>query len=73
MQSVRNTPIPAPRRGWIFDVEGRCPGEPCSAEILEVLDVPGYTLYRVRWDDGAESVFLPSRGHAAHPPAGAGG
>ena len=29
-------------------------------EILEVLGTPGHEHYRVRWDDGHESVFYPS-------------
>ena len=54
-----------PRLGWIFDVEGRHAGGPAHAEIVEILDVPGYTMYRVRWEDGSETTFVPS--HDAHP------
>ena len=56
-----------PRLGWIFDVEGRHPGAPTHAEILEILDVPGYAIYRVRWDDGSETTFVPSHDTHAHP------
>lgn len=30
-----------------------------KAEILEVLGEPGHERFRVRWDDGHESVFSP--------------
>lgn len=40
----------APRR--IGDV-------PRTGRILEVLGTPGNRRYRVRWDDGRESVFYP--------------
>ena len=36
-------------------------GEPRrEGEILEVIDRGGVVHYRVRWDDGHESVFFPS-------------
>ncbi|QEC48726.1 DUF1918 domain-containing protein [Baekduia soli] len=47
-----------------------------SAEILEVIGAPGHERYRVRWEDGHESVVFPADGisvvHAArarHEPA----
>jgi hypothetical protein len=61
------TCLPAP--GWIFDLDDRRPGGPSKAEILEVLSVPGYRMFRVRWEDGSESTLLPADGHGAHPPA----
>jgi hypothetical protein len=33
---------------------------PREGEILEVLDSGEHTHYRVRWDDGHESVFFPA-------------
>ena len=40
------------------------------AEILEVLGEPPHERYRVRWDDGRESVHYPSSDatikHATH-------
>ena len=63
---------PTARPGWIFDVRDRHPGAPTCAEILEVLDVPGYRVYRVRWEDGSESSFIPSIELAPRPPAAVG-
>jgi hypothetical protein len=31
-----------------------------SGEILEVLGEPGHEHYRVRWEDGTETLFYPS-------------
>lgn len=48
-------------------------GEPArTGEILEVLGAGTETVhYRVRWDDGHESVFFPaSTSHAFHPGQG---
>jgi hypothetical protein len=69
----RSEPVeatPAPQRGWIFEIEGRHVGAPATAEILEVLSVPGYTMYRVRWEDGSESTLLPSCDQHPHPRRG---
>lgn len=33
-----------------------------EGEVLEVIDHEGVVSYRVRWDDGHESVFLPTGG-----------
>ena len=73
MRTIRSSDVTegtrAPEPGWIFDVGDLRPGGPSTAEILEVLAVPGYTMFRVRWEDGSESTLLPSHGHRAHPPA----
>jgi hypothetical protein len=58
-----------PQPGWIFDLDDQRPAGRSAAEILEVLPVPGYTMFRVRWEDGSESTLLPSHDHRAHPPA----
>jgi hypothetical protein len=60
---------PTPEPGWVFDVDDRHEGAVSSAEILEVLAVPGYTMFRVRWEDGSESTFVPACGHHAYPPS----
>ena len=42
-------------------VEGRKVGvAPRSGTILEVLGEPGSERYRIRWEDGHESVYTPS-------------
>lgn len=42
-------------------VEGRKVGvAPRSGTILEVLGEPGSERYRIRWEDGHESVCAPS-------------
>jgi hypothetical protein len=73
MRTIRSSDVrqgtSGPEAGWIFDVDDRRPGGPSRAEILEVLSVPGYKMFRVRWEDGSESTLLPSDDHRAHPPA----
>ncbi|OGN86834.1 MAG: hypothetical protein A2X23_02285 [Chloroflexi bacterium GWC2_73_18] len=39
-----------------------------EGEILEVVEAPYGTKYRVRWDDGHESTFRPSAGSARTVP-----
>ena len=52
-----------PKPGDVIEVEGRAVGTPGrSGEILEVLGGPGHVHYRVRWDDGHESIYTPSDG-----------
>ncbi len=47
--------------GDLVIVEGHRIGEARRiGEILEVLGEAGHEHYRVRWDDGHESVFYPS-------------
>ena len=48
------------RKGDLVIVSGHRVGEgERFAEILEVLGEPESRHYRVRWDDGHESVFYP--------------
>lgn len=42
---------------------------PREGEILEVLESPSGPHYRVRWDDGHESFFMPKAGNASVIPA----
>jgi rRNA processing protein Gar1 len=64
------------RPGDLVIVEGHHVGEQRRiGEILEVLGAADHPHYRVRWDDGHESVFYPSSDaiiqHARkQPPAG---
>lgn len=49
------------RRGDRVLVEGRKVGVGSRAgTILEVLGEPGVERYRIRWEDGRESVYAPS-------------
>jgi hypothetical protein len=42
-------------------VESRKVGEHRrTGEVMEVLKAPGAEHYRVRWDDGHETIFFPS-------------
>jgi hypothetical protein len=59
MTATRTHGVQDPEVGWIFEVDGRHPGMTSTAEILEVIEVPGYTMFRVRWNDGSESILLP--------------
>ncbi len=44
----------------LIEVGGRRVGEtPRKGEILEILGLPGHPHYRVRWEDGHESIFYP--------------
>jgi hypothetical protein len=48
-------------------IEGHRVGEGGrSGEILEVLGEPGHEHYRVRWEDGRETVFYPSSDATIH-------
>ena len=52
---------PGVRPGDIIEVHEHRVGEKGrSGEILEVLGESGHEHYRVRWDDGRESLFYPS-------------
>ena len=47
--------------GDVVIVEGHRVGESRRlGEILEVLGTAGHEHYRVRWEDGNETVFYPS-------------
>jgi Domain of unknown function (DUF1918) len=49
------------RPGDLIVIEGHHVGESRRlGEILEVLGEPHHEHYRVRWEDGHESVFYPS-------------
>ncbi len=39
-----------------------------EGEVMEVIEAPYGTRYRVRWDDGHESTFRPSAGSARFVP-----
>lgn len=46
--------------GDLIRITGHVVGDaPRSAEILEVLGGPGHEHFRVRWEDGHESIYFP--------------
>jgi Domain of unknown function (DUF1918) len=54
--------------GDLITVTAHHVGEPERVgEILEVLGEPGHEHFRVRWDDGHESVFYPSSDATVRP------
>ena len=54
------TSIRSGREGDVVAVSGHRVGEhERLGEILEVLGEADHVHYRVRWDDGSESVFYP--------------
>lgn len=51
-------------------VESEKVGRPArEGEVLQVIESPYGTTYRVAWDDGHESTFRPSAGSARIIPA----
>lgn len=56
------------KKGDVVVVEGHHVGEGRRlGEILAVLGEPGHEHYRVRWEDGHESVFYPSSDATIRP------
>lgn len=58
--------------GDLIVIEGHRVGESRrTGEILEVLGDAGHEHYRVRWEDGSETLFYPSNDavvrHVQHP------
>jgi hypothetical protein len=54
------TNIRSGHKGDVVVISGHHVGErERLGEILEVLGEPGHLHYRVRWDDGNETVFYP--------------
>jgi Domain of unknown function (DUF1918) len=65
----RVTPnIEAGQPGDIIVISAHHIGEPeRMGEILESLGTPGHIHYRVRWDDGGESLFYPGSDASIRP------
>lgn len=56
--------------GDVIVIKGHRVGESRRVgEIVEVLGEPGHEHYRVRWDDGRETVFFPSSDASIQPHA----
>jgi hypothetical protein len=57
-----------PKPGAVVEVHGHHLGEASrTGEILEVLGEAGQLHYRVRWEDGHESLFYPSSDATVRP------
>lgn len=70
---IKAADMPRAAIGDTVLVHGHRVGEVARAgEILEVLGEPGHEHYRVRWEDGRESVFFPSSDAVVRPKAGRG-
>ena len=41
-----------------------------TGEIVAVLGEPDHVHYRVRWEDGRESILYPGEGTTVHPSEG---
>jgi hypothetical protein len=47
--------------GDLIEITGHAVGDsPRTAEILEVLGGTGHEHFRVRWEDGHESIYFPA-------------
>ena len=56
------------RRGEVVVIHGHAVGQPeRKGEILEVLGEPGHEHYRVRWEDGRETLVYPSSDMSVRP------
>ena len=67
-KSVHGMP---PRAGDEVVISGHAVGDaPRTAVILEVLGEPEHQRFRVRWEDGHESIFFPGEDAVVHRPAG---
>ena len=53
-----------------IEITGHVVGDaPRAAEILEVLGGPGHEHFRVRWEDGHESIYFPAEDAVIRRPA----
>lgn len=58
------------KKGYLVVIEGHRVGESRRmGEIVEVLGEPGREHYRVRWEDGRETIFYPSNDAVIRPAA----
>jgi len=65
---MTRTATTGPKPGYIVEIHSHRLGEPVrKAEILEVIGEPGHEHFRVRWDDGRESLFYPSSDALVRP------
>jgi hypothetical protein len=58
------------RPGDILDMTGHKVGEPArQGKILEVIGAPASVHYRVRWEDGHETIVYPGSDTRVRPGA----
>lgn len=63
MSAIQQTELPTV--GDVIVVGGHYVGnERTMGEILEIRGEPGHERYRIRWEDGHESIFHPADGEA---------
>lgn len=69
-KTVAGKPVVA---GDLIEITGHSVGDaPRTAQVIEVLGDGEREHYRVRWEDGHESVFYPGEDAVVRHPAGAG-
>jgi hypothetical protein len=60
--------VPRARVGDVIEIHGHRLGEHGRfGEIIEVLGAAEHEHYRVRWDDGRESIFTPGSDASIRP------
>ena len=68
VKTVQGSPVEV---GDLIEITGHSVGDaPRNGEILEVLGEPGHEHFRVRWEDGHESINFPAEDAViSHPKA----
>jgi FtsP/CotA-like multicopper oxidase with cupredoxin domain len=67
LEDSMSTPQTTARKGdWIV-AQGFRGARGRRGEVLEVLGAPGHHHYRVRWEDGHESILYPTDGVVIEP------
>jgi hypothetical protein len=68
VKTVHGTPAQV---GDEIEITGHAVGDaPRRAVILEVLGDPGHEHFRVRWEDGHESIYFPGGDAVVRRPGG---
>jgi hypothetical protein len=50
-----------PKVGDLIEITGHSVGDsPRTAQIVEVIGAEGHEHFRVKWEDGHESIYFPS-------------
>ena len=58
---IKTVQGPSAKAGDLIEITGHTVGDaPRTAEILEVLGASGHEHFRVRWEDGHESIYFPA-------------